>query len=66
MGLGYRFEHHFRAQGVWEIDGTRRDFKAVGTRIHRAKKLLRRQLESLDARRPASANAAARGRRRAA
>lgn len=35
MGLGYRFEHHFRAQGTWEIDGTKRDFRGVGTRIHR-------------------------------
>src|SRR3546814_20813056 len=24
MGLGYRFEHHFRAQGMLEIDGRRR------------------------------------------
>ncbi|HXU62776.1 MAG TPA: RNA polymerase sigma factor [Polyangia bacterium] len=40
--------------------------ETVGTRIHRAKKVLRRRLESLDARRPANANAAARGRRRAA
>jgi hypothetical protein len=35
MGLGYRFEHHFRAQGTLAIDGTKRDFKGVGTRIHR-------------------------------
>lgn len=35
MGLGYRFEHHFRAQGVLEVDGKRREFKATGTRIHR-------------------------------
>jgi hypothetical protein len=35
MGLGLRFEHHFRARGVFEIDGHRRDFKATGTRIHR-------------------------------
>ncbi len=35
MGLGYRFEHHFRAQGTLEIDGEKRDFKATGTRIHR-------------------------------
>lgn len=35
MGMGYRFEHHFRAQGVLEIDGARRAFKATGTRIHR-------------------------------
>src|SRR3546814_6160043 len=35
MGLGYRFEHHFRAQGMLEIDGRRRDFRGTGTRIHR-------------------------------
>jgi prepilin-type processing-associated H-X9-DG protein len=35
MGLGYRFEHHFRAQGVLTIDGKTRDFKGTGTRIHR-------------------------------
>src|SRR3546814_9071166 len=35
MGLGYRFEHHFRAQGTLEIDGRRRDFRGTGTRIHR-------------------------------
>src|SRR3546814_4127919 len=32
MGLGYRFEHHFRAQGMLEIDGRRRDFRGTGTR----------------------------------
>lgn len=35
MGLGYRFEHHFRAEGVLEIDGKVREFKGTGTRIHR-------------------------------
>jgi hypothetical protein len=35
MGLGYRFEHHLRAVGVYEIDGKTYDFKGVGTRIHR-------------------------------
>jgi hypothetical protein len=35
MGLGYRFEHHFRAHGTFEIDGKRRDFKGTGTRVHR-------------------------------
>jgi prepilin-type processing-associated H-X9-DG protein len=35
MGMGYRFEHHFRAQGVLTIDGKTRDFKGTGTRIHR-------------------------------
>jgi prepilin-type processing-associated H-X9-DG protein len=35
MGMGYRFEHHFRAQGTLEIDGKKRAFKGTGTRIHR-------------------------------
>ncbi|MDB5968621.1 MAG: hypothetical protein JWQ90_1071 [Hydrocarboniphaga sp.] len=35
MGLGYRFEHHFRAQGILEIDDRKRAFKGTGTRIHR-------------------------------
>jgi hypothetical protein len=35
MGLGYRFEHHFRATGMLAIDGRTRDFKGTGTRIHR-------------------------------
>jgi hypothetical protein len=35
MGLGYRFEHHFRAVGSYEIDGRTHEFKGVGTRIHR-------------------------------
>lgn len=35
MGLGYRFEHHFRAQGTLEVDGRSRPFKGTGTRIHR-------------------------------
>jgi prepilin-type processing-associated H-X9-DG protein len=35
MGLGYRLEHHFRAQGVLQIDGRQRAFSATGTRIHR-------------------------------
>jgi hypothetical protein len=35
MGLGYRFEHHLRAVGKYEIDGRTYDFKGVGTRIHR-------------------------------
>ena len=35
MGLGYRFEHHFRARGSVEIDGRKQDFTATGTRIHR-------------------------------
>lgn len=35
MGLGYRFEHHFRAQGALTIDGRTREFRGTGTRIHR-------------------------------
>lgn len=35
MGLGYRFEHHFRARGVFTIDGKPREFTATGTRVHR-------------------------------
>jgi hypothetical protein len=35
MGLGYRFEHHFRARGSLEIDGRKHDFTGTGTRIHR-------------------------------
>jgi hypothetical protein len=35
MGLGYRFEHHFRARGIFEIDGRKREFNATGTRVHR-------------------------------
>jgi hypothetical protein len=35
MGLGYRFEHHFRAKGGFSIDGTQREFTATGTRVHR-------------------------------
>jgi hypothetical protein len=35
MGLGYRFEHHLRATGKYEIDGKTYEFKGVGTRIHR-------------------------------
>ena len=35
MGIGYRFEHHLRAVGTYEIDGKTYPFKGVGTRIHR-------------------------------
>jgi hypothetical protein len=35
MGIGYRFEHHLRAVGTYEIDGKTYEFKGVGTRIHR-------------------------------
>jgi hypothetical protein len=35
MGLGYRFEHLFRAQGVFHVDGEARPFTGTGLRIHR-------------------------------
>jgi hypothetical protein len=35
MGLGYRFEHLFRAEGVFHVDGQARAFKGTGLRIHR-------------------------------
>jgi prepilin-type processing-associated H-X9-DG protein len=35
MGLGYRFEHHFRAHGTLTVDGRTREFRGTGTRIHR-------------------------------
>ena len=35
MGLGYRFEHLFRAEGTLQVDGKTRNFKATGLRIHR-------------------------------
>ena len=35
MGIGYRFEHLFRATGRLQIDGERRDFSGTGLRIHR-------------------------------
>jgi hypothetical protein len=35
MGIGYRFEHLFRARGSLTIDGERRDFSGSGLRIHR-------------------------------
>jgi hypothetical protein len=35
MGMGYRFEHHFRAHGTFEVDGAKREFRGTGTRIHR-------------------------------
>lgn len=35
MGLGYRFEHLYRAEGVFYIDGKTRPFKGTGLRIHR-------------------------------
>jgi hypothetical protein len=35
MGYGYRIEQLFRGEGVLTLDGVKRDFKAVGSRIHR-------------------------------
>ncbi len=35
MGIGYRFEHLFRATGTFEVDGINRPFKGTGLRIHR-------------------------------
>jgi hypothetical protein len=35
MGLGYRFEHLFRAEGVFHFDGKDHPFKGTGLRIHR-------------------------------
>lgn len=35
MGFGYRIEHLFRGEGVLRIDGESREFKALGSRIHR-------------------------------
>ncbi len=35
MGIGYRFEQLLRAEGVLRIDGTTRDFRGTGLRIHR-------------------------------
>jgi prepilin-type processing-associated H-X9-DG protein len=35
MGIGYRFEHLFRATGTFEVDGVARQFKGTGLRIHR-------------------------------
>ena len=35
MGIGFRFEHLFRANGTLEVDGIARAFKATGLRIKR-------------------------------
>jgi hypothetical protein len=35
MGYGYRIEQLFRGEGTLTLDGVTRDFKAVGSRIHR-------------------------------
>lgn len=38
MGIGYRHEQLFRAEGVLTVDGQPRPFKGTGTRIHRKSK----------------------------
>jgi len=35
MGLGYRYEHLFRAKGEFTVDGQTRPFTGTGLRIHR-------------------------------
>jgi len=35
MGIGWRFEHLFRAHGTFFIDGREREFKGVGLRVKR-------------------------------
>jgi hypothetical protein len=35
MGYGYRIEQLFRGEGTLTLDGKTRDFKAIGSRIHR-------------------------------
>jgi len=35
MGLGWRLEHLFRGEGTLELDGARRDFRCLGSRIKR-------------------------------
>jgi hypothetical protein len=35
MGFGWRIEHLFRGEGVLKLDGETRNFKALGSRIHR-------------------------------
>lgn len=35
MGLGYRMEHLFRAEGMLDIDGRSHRFRGTGSRIHR-------------------------------
>jgi hypothetical protein len=35
MGYGYRIEQLFRGEGTLTLDGMKRDFRAVGSRIHR-------------------------------
>lgn len=35
MGIGWRFEHLFRAKGIFHLDGKDREFKGVGLRVKR-------------------------------
>jgi hypothetical protein len=35
MGIGWRIEHMFRAEGILTVDGRARDFKATGARVKR-------------------------------
>ena len=35
MGIGWRFEHLFRARGVFHLDGKSREFNGVGLRVKR-------------------------------
>jgi prepilin-type processing-associated H-X9-DG protein len=35
MGIGYRFEHLFRAEGTFEVDGRTRRLRGSGLRVHR-------------------------------
>jgi hypothetical protein len=35
MGIGWRYEHLFRATGTFEVDGVKRDFKGTGLHVKR-------------------------------
>lgn len=35
MGIGWRYEHLFRAEGWFEVDGTKRDFRGTGLHVKR-------------------------------
>jgi hypothetical protein len=35
MGIGWRYEHLFRAIGIFEVDGVKRDFKGTGLHVKR-------------------------------
>ncbi len=35
MGIGWRYEHLFRAEGWFEVDGVKRDFKGTGLHVKR-------------------------------